>query len=77
MEGLRHHDHYMVAADFADYYATQRRIDKLWMSSFDWTRTSILNIAQMAWFSSDRTIGEYAGEIWNVPFATPADALSR
>jgi len=33
----------------------------------DWTRSSILNVARMAWFSSDRTIREYAEDIWNVP----------
>jgi glycogen phosphorylase len=66
MQALRHHDYYMVTADFDDYVATQRRIDKLWMSSFDWTRTSMLNIAGMAWFSSDRAIREYAREIWDV-----------
>jgi starch phosphorylase len=66
MQALRHHDYYMVTADFDDYAATQRRIDKLWMSSFDWTRTSMLNIAGMAWFSSDRAISEYAQEIWDV-----------
>jgi starch phosphorylase len=66
MQALRHHDYYMVTADFDDYVATQRRIDKLWMSSFDWTRTSMLNIARMAWFSSDRAISEYAQEIWDV-----------
>ena len=68
MNGLRHDDYYMVAADFDDYFAAQRRIDKLWRSPSDWTRMCIMNIAQMAWFSSDRTIGEYAQEIWHVPF---------
>jgi glucan phosphorylase len=57
--------------------SAQRRIDKLWMSSFDWNRKSILNIAHMAWFSSDRAIAEYAQEVWNVPFTRPADAASR
>ena len=34
-----------------------------------------MNIARMAWFSSDRAIGEYAREIWKVPFTMPADAI--
>jgi len=77
MNALRHHDYYMIAADFDDYAATQRRIDKLWLSSSDWTRMCMLNIANMAWFSSDRAIGEYASDIWNVPFETPAAAAGR
>jgi starch phosphorylase len=44
------------------------------MSSADWTQMCMMNIAHMAWFSSDRAIGEYAQDIWNVPFATPAEA---
>lgn len=76
MHGLRHHDHYMVTADFQDYFATQRRIDKLWLSSSDWSRKSLLNTARMAWFSSDRAIAEYAQDVWDVPYATPADALA-
>ncbi len=71
MNGLRHHDYYMVTADFDDYAATQRRIDKLWMSSSEWTRMCMMNIGHMAWFSSDRAIGEYAEEIWKVPTETP------
>jgi len=66
-QALRYSDYYMVTADFEDYYQTQRNVEKLWRSKADWTRTSILNIARMAWFSSDRAIGEYAREIWNVP----------
>ncbi len=77
MHALRHHDYYMVTADFDDYVATQRRIDKLWLSSSDWTQMSMRNIANMAWFSSDRAIGEYAHDIWDVPFTTPAEAIGR
>ena len=64
---LRHLDHYMVSADFDSYYAAQRGIDDRWQTRAAWARASILNVARMAWFSSDRTIAEYAEEIWNVP----------
>ena len=64
---LRHLDHYMVSADFDSYYGAQRGIDARWQVVPAWTRAQILNVARMAWFSSDRTIREYAGEIWNVP----------
>jgi glycogen phosphorylase len=67
MNALRRSDHYMVTADFDAYFATQRSVERLWRSTFDWTRASMLNIARMAWFSSDRAISEYAKEIWNVP----------
>jgi starch phosphorylase len=77
MHALRHHDYYMISADFDDYVATQHRIDKLWMSSADWTRMCMTNIANMAWFSSDRAISEYAQEIWNVPVTATADVLGR
>jgi starch phosphorylase len=65
---LRYADRYMVAADFAAYTAAQRRIDELWRSpEGGWGRAALMNIAGMAWFSSDRTIGEYARDIWDVP----------
>jgi starch phosphorylase len=75
MDALRHSDYYMVAVDFDAYFAAQRSVEKLWLSTFDWTRKSILNIARMAWFSSDRAIAEYAQDIWNVPFDFPNDAV--
>jgi starch phosphorylase len=74
MQALRHHDYYMVAADFDAYAAAQRRVDALWLTPSDWTRTSIVNTARMAWFSADRTIGEYAEDIWNVPVKPPTVA---
>ena len=75
---LRHLDHYMVSADFDSYYDSQRGIDARWSAGSAWTRASILNVARMAWFSSDRTIREYAEEIWDVP-TTPVseDAVAR
>jgi starch phosphorylase len=68
---LRHHDYYMVAADFDAYYAAQRQVDRLWQSASAWARMSIRNVANMGWFSSDRTISEYARDIWRVPIDRP------
>jgi glycogen phosphorylase len=73
---LRYLDHYMVSADFDAYYEAQRGIDARWQVIPAWTRASILNVARMAWFSSDRTIREYAEEIWNVP-VRPMTALQE
>ena len=64
---LRYLDHYMVSADFDSYYTAQRGIDARWQVIPAWTRASILNVARMPWFSSDRTIREYAEDIWHVP----------
>jgi len=60
-------DRFMVAADFDAYWDAQRRIDDLWRDPAAWRRTSILNTARMGWFSSDRTIREYAQDVWRVP----------
>ncbi len=67
VEGLLGYDHFMVAADFESYWEAQRAIDRLWLTPEKWWRMSILNTARMGWFSSDRTIAEYAKEIWRVP----------
>ncbi|MGQ4274856.1 glycogen/starch/alpha-glucan phosphorylase [Terrihabitans sp. B22-R8] len=66
MEGLRNNDRYMLTDDFDSYYAAQRRVDTCWQTPERWTRSAIINIANMAWFSSDRTIREYANDIWHV-----------
>ncbi len=67
VNALRYHDHFLVCADFDDYYAKQRGIADLWRRPDDWWQASILNTANVGWFSSDRSIREYASEIWNVP----------
>ena len=60
-------DHFLVAADFQAYWNAQREMDVLWHNQDAWQTQAILNTANMGWFSSDRTIREYAEEIWNVP----------
>jgi starch phosphorylase len=67
VQSLLEYDRYMVAADFDAYWDAQRSIDRLWLTPEDWWRKNILNTARMDWFSSDRTIREYARDIWNVP----------
>ena len=64
---LRRTDDYMVTADFADFFATQRRIDALYRQKEPWTKACIMNIAGMGWFSSDRAIRTYAEAIWHAP----------
>jgi starch phosphorylase len=61
---LRRHDEYMVVADFAAYWATQRRLDALWRRPEEWAKACMRNIAGMAWFSADRAIREYARSVW-------------
>ena len=59
-------DHYLLLADYADYAATQQRLEEIYREPLEWNRRAILNVAQMGFFSSDRTIGEYAQRIWAV-----------
>jgi starch phosphorylase len=58
-------DVYMLMADFADYVATQARVDALYADPAAWSRQAALNIAGMGWFSSDRTIAEYVERVWS------------
>ena len=67
VEMLSNHDHFLVTADFDTYYAAQRAVDAHWQNTAAWWRSSILNTARVGWFSSDRTISEYARDIWDVP----------
>ncbi|MGH6925089.1 MAG: glycogen/starch/alpha-glucan phosphorylase [Propylenella sp.] len=73
VDALSGNDRFMLTADFDSYYETQRRLDALWREPRAWWATSIRNIANMAWFSSDRSIREYAEEIWNTPVPPPDD----
>jgi starch phosphorylase len=71
VDDLLARDRYLVTADFDAYWTAQRGLDALWRDPAAWWRRSILNTARVAWFSSDRTIAEYADEIWG---AKPLDA---
>ncbi len=59
-------DHYMLLADYASYVACQEEVSRLYLDQEQWAHKSILNCAGMGKFSSDRTIDEYAREIWGV-----------
>jgi starch phosphorylase len=66
VDSLLGNDTYLLLADYASYMACQEEVDKLYQHPSEWARISILNTAGMGKFSSDRTIAEYAGEIWGV-----------
>jgi starch phosphorylase len=66
VDNLRHHDYFMVAADFDAYWSTQRAADALWRDRDAWCRKAILNTARMGWFSADRAVTDYARNIWGV-----------
>ncbi len=59
-------DHYMLLADYASYVATQSRVDDLYRLPAQWCQRAIANVAGMGVFSSDRTIREYARQIWHI-----------
>ena len=65
-ETLLSHDDYFVIADFASYVAMQSRISREYLEPARWTRKAILNVARVGRFSSDRTVREYAREIWGL-----------
>ncbi len=66
IDNLLHHDPYLLLADFDTYVDCQARVDEAYRDPGRWTRMSILNTARSGRFSSDRTIAEYAAQIWNV-----------
>jgi starch phosphorylase len=64
---LKDSDWFMVTADFDAYLDAQFAVTARWQDRRAWWRSSVLNTAHMGWFSSDRTICEYAKGIWRVP----------
>jgi starch phosphorylase len=66
VDGLYDHDWFMVAADFDAYATAQRQVDARWADRSGWQAAAIRNVAGVGWFSSDRTIRDYARDIWGV-----------
>jgi starch phosphorylase len=66
LASLTSHDPYQVVADAADYSRAQNRVDQAWRQPEGWARSSMINTMRCGFFSSDRSISEYAERIWNL-----------
>jgi starch phosphorylase len=72
-----HGDYYLVSDDFHSYIQTQALVDEAYKNQDEWITKTILSVARMGFFSSDRCINEYAEMIWNVePLAPEKDDTS-
>jgi len=63
---LHHNDKYMVLADFASYLRAHESAEKLYADQTEWARSTLVNIANCGYFSSDRAIAGYAKDIWKI-----------
>ncbi|MFZ2445706.1 MAG: glycogen/starch/alpha-glucan phosphorylase [Syntrophobacteraceae bacterium] len=77
VDSLLNYDPYMVFADCKSYFDCQERVSAAYRDRDGWTRMSIMNVARMGGFSSDRSITEYCEKIWNVEPAFPRDRPPR
>ena len=66
IDALLYLDHFMLLADYRAYLDCQERVGGAYRDPVAWTRMSILNVARMGYFSSDRAIREYCERIWNI-----------
>jgi starch phosphorylase len=74
---LQHNDHYLLLADYASYVEAQERVGALYLKQKEWTRRAVLNVANMGKFSSDRTIKEYAKQIWHADPVTVKATVAK
>ena len=66
LQGLQYHDYYQAFADFRSYVDAQKWVDEKYKNRDAWIDSTIQNIVNMGYFSSDRTIKEYAENIWHI-----------
>ena len=66
IQGLQYHDYYQSFADFRSYVEAQKTVDKKYQDRDEWIASTIQNMVNMGFFSSDRTILEYAKNIWKI-----------
>ena len=66
IQGLQYHDYYQSFADFRSYVEAQKAVDKKYQDRDVWIASTIQNMVNMGFFSSDRTILEYAKNIWKI-----------
>ena len=67
IDGLTNNDWFMVARDFESYAEAQLQVATRWREPASWWRASVLNTANVGWFASDRSIRDYAQNLWRVP----------
>jgi starch phosphorylase len=70
---LHNGDQYLLLADYAAYIACQKKVEEAYRNQQEWVKKSILNVANMGKFSSDRTILQYAEQIWHAKQVTPVE----
>jgi starch phosphorylase len=66
VRSLLDRDDYLLFADYASYLEAQERVGRAYLDPENWSRMSILNVARMGKFSSDRAIREYCRDIWHI-----------
>jgi starch phosphorylase len=60
------HDQYLLLGDLESYLACQQQVNDVFLDQHRWTKMAIYNVARMGKFSTDRTIREYATDIWGI-----------
>jgi starch phosphorylase len=76
VDSLIYRDSFMVLADYQSYIDSQDQVSRTYRQESNWTHMSILNVARLGKFSSDRAIREYCRDIWNIPIDATQTARS-